>query len=837
MATIQEVDATNLSEVRAGFEAAVKQATFIAFDCEFTGLHREQQQGGSVLQDMKTRYAGIRQTMFGGAVFSGKCRVCHVDLIEAAQFCHHCGKPAQGRNNSQRQQQSGVRQQDFLICQVGLSLFTRTESGYSVKVYSFYISPRPFSANADKAGGNVKIAHDIRFGALGSSLKFLGDHQFDFGRWINDGLPFMSRQLWTQEKEKLQQRGQFDVSELEKAKGFLDVWDMVLSAGKPLVGHQCFLDILYLWHQLEGPLQKDLPELLREVSRKVRVTVDTKHMLTWYPRSLSSLLENTGMRARQRTLLRLRRDLELKVQRRENQRRQAEEAGKSERDRVGSPLAVGDAGGNSRPPTPQAVGAGSAAAGGETEEAVPPRSGSPGKRAREKEEERTELLRKQTDALDKLRELHCSLLQRSLGDEDKEGNKFRTMQLQDVYKLMWPFVQDLLPPPPPQREHDAGYDAWMTGCLFLALFNLMNGREATPTTEFLIQTHWQPTADVMSHYNTAELGAPASFPFVNRIFVFAAPYFLDTSSSGVATRMPSLVETHLRTFVVDQEGTERMDLPRFQRELRGVDPYSDLYWVEYGKKAVVVMTGLGKGRRERDWDDADEAVRALQSLQSALRALPLKVTPVSTRLLSELKARAAKLIKPPARQPAAAPAKSAPAPPKGAASAAQQAKGLGARFSAASATTTAGAATAAAKTQKSPPAAAPSAAAKAAVKPPPPPAPIPPPAPAAIRPASETPPTSPAPSSATPSVSRPTPASPRDAPPLGPPPVPRRRNPQPLTVQRSVQKRRSVTHTSPGAQRRLVAAGAPQRRVQAPSKAPLQPAGEADAPSAKRARV
>eukprot|EP01065_Artemidia_motanka_P030253 TRINITY_DN3626_c0_g1_i1.p1 TRINITY_DN3626_c0_g1~~TRINITY_DN3626_c0_g1_i1.p1 ORF type:complete len:950 (+),score=248.00 TRINITY_DN3626_c0_g1_i1:104-2953(+) len=696
---IQEVDIRNYADVKVAFEQAVKQSTFIAFDCEFTGLHKERQQGTNVLQSVKSRYAGIRQTMFGGAIFVGKCHHCGVDLIDAANYCHHCGNHC--RRSAQRQE-PGARQQDFLICQVGLACFTRLETGaYSVRVFSFYLSPRPFSTNAEK-GGNVRISHDIRFGALGSSLKFLGDHNFDFTRWVNDGLPFMSRQLWQQEREKMQQRGQFDMSELEKGRGFLDVWDCVLAAGKPLVGHQSFLDILYLWHQLEAPLHRDLTEVIRDFARRVRVTVDTKHLLTHYPRALSALFENTGLAVRQRKLLRLRKSLERKVQLRD-QRRQAEKAADADGTRGASPAAESA----SRPSTPPpAVPSGAVSPPPKTspsreDTTEPPRCFSPRSRG-SKEDERSELLRKQTDALDELRELHCGLLQRSLGEGDTEGNRFRTMQLQDVHKLVWPFVQDTVPAAPAQREHDAGYDAWMTGCLFLSLFSLIHsGREVVPSAKSLLDYHSKSDA-------TAALDSPSAFSFVNRVFVFAAPYYLDTTAS----KLPSIEETHVRTFVVEPEGatSERVEIPRLQRELRGVDPYSDLYWVDYAKKAVVVLTKNGRSTKESD--DLEEACKMLRELLAAFRPLNLKVTPVSSRVLkydADMKARAAAAAarsaarapasakataQPAARAAASAPAAAATAatakqtpatqarPPAAAATPAAAApqKGLGARF-------------------------------------------------------------------------------------------------------------------------------------------------------------
>ncbi|KAJ9462197.1 hypothetical protein DIPPA_07817 [Diplonema papillatum] len=561
-AAVIEVDQTNYAQAKPVVANAIKNATFIAFDCEFTGLHRERQQGVNVLLPAKSRYAHLRQTMFGGGFMLGRCSGCGTEQLEAANFCHHCGakRKLEDKSAAAAERTSTMRRQEFLIAQVGIACYIYQEDRkkYDVKSFSFYISPRPWSSST--SGSNVKVENDLKFSCLGSSLKFLGDHAFDFNRWIKEGIPFMSRSQYLTEKDKVKQRGQYSsIKDLEVAKGFLDVWDMLLTANKPLVGHQCFLDLLYLWHQLEQPLPKDLTEVLKQISTKVSVLVDTKHLLTWYPRDLGSLFEREAVTLRQKKLDRLKADLaEKERQRKETKEKQLQQVeGQDPPSRVLTP-------------TPD----GQSSPGGDERKDVAV--------DREKSilEQKSDLLRQASEMADEIRANVCQNLQRSILEGDELGNKFRSMHLQDIFKLLFPILKDLIPSSA-SREHDAGYDAYMTGAVFLGMYLLIQGENAPPPTTRVLQDQ-----HMFKKTRKAEPGSPYSFAFVNRIFIFAAPYHLDIS----AATLPPLDETHSTTYTIRGEGANgHVDAARVQAEVRKVDQFAELYWVEFQKKGVIVL--------------------------------------------------------------------------------------------------------------------------------------------------------------------------------------------------------------------------------------------------------
>ena len=258
---LHSVDINNFETAKELLTATLNEATFVCIDCEFTGLKREKQQGRSTLRSADERYQEIRKTLRG--------------------------KLIRGEEENSR-----VRKQGFLIMQVGLACFCwdATAGKYRVVAFSFYLTPKPVTG---KDSTNVKVEHDLHFGCLSSALTFLSSHGFDFNKWLHTGVPFMSRTAYESERERVATKSLFSAQDhsnsydtLQARKGFLCVWEALLQSGRPLVGHQCLLDILYLWQQMEAPLPKSLSQFLRDLSMQVSLMVDTKHLLTAYPDDL-----------------------------------------------------------------------------------------------------------------------------------------------------------------------------------------------------------------------------------------------------------------------------------------------------------------------------------------------------------------------------------------------------------------------------------------------------------------------------------------------------------------------------------------------------------------------
>lgn len=114
---------------------AVKKCDFIALDTEFTGLKINENIKSSLFDGGADRYLKLRKTIT-----------------------------------------------QITICQLGLSIFTKTpdENRYEARTFNFYLYPQSF--------GPV----DQGFYCQASSLKFLCKYDFDFNKFIYEGIPYMN---------------------------------------------------------------------------------------------------------------------------------------------------------------------------------------------------------------------------------------------------------------------------------------------------------------------------------------------------------------------------------------------------------------------------------------------------------------------------------------------------------------------------------------------------------------------------------------------------------------------------------------------------------------------
>uniref|UniRef100_T1JBS2 Poly(A)-specific ribonuclease PARN n=1 Tax=Strigamia maritima TaxID=126957 RepID=T1JBS2_STRMM len=146
-----EVTRTNFKETLSIISDAIKEATFIAIDGEFTGLN-----SGKILHGFDTpnsRYQKIRE----GAM-------------------------------------------EFLLVQFGLCTFKydKNRNRYETKPFNFYIFPRPFG----------RQSADVKFYCQSSSIDFLSNVGFDFNKLFKQGIPYLSPCDERRLREQLEQRHQ-----------------------------------------------------------------------------------------------------------------------------------------------------------------------------------------------------------------------------------------------------------------------------------------------------------------------------------------------------------------------------------------------------------------------------------------------------------------------------------------------------------------------------------------------------------------------------------------------------------------------------------------------------
>ncbi|GAQ84865.1 Poly(A)-specific exoribonuclease PARN [Klebsormidium nitens] len=144
-----EVTAGNFELVIPSIERAISRCDFVAIDCEFTGLDVNGRRREEYFDDLEQRYARVRMSA-----------------------------------------------QHFLVIQVGLSLFEwcPCEQTYRASTYNCYVYPRPHGS------------FDLRFTCQASSLEFLSKHNFDFNKFIYEGVPFINLSTAEEMYAKLEQQ-------------------------------------------------------------------------------------------------------------------------------------------------------------------------------------------------------------------------------------------------------------------------------------------------------------------------------------------------------------------------------------------------------------------------------------------------------------------------------------------------------------------------------------------------------------------------------------------------------------------------------------------------------
>ncbi|KAK0043956.1 poly(A)-specific ribonuclease PARN-like domain-containing protein 1 [Biomphalaria pfeifferi] len=96
-------------------------------------------------------------------------------------YDEHC-KPSLFDNSAERYAKLRYSVQKFTLSQIGLTMFVRNakDNCYSTQTYHFYLFPFPFGS------------YDPRFSVQTSSLEFLKKNSFDFNKWVKQGIPFLN---------------------------------------------------------------------------------------------------------------------------------------------------------------------------------------------------------------------------------------------------------------------------------------------------------------------------------------------------------------------------------------------------------------------------------------------------------------------------------------------------------------------------------------------------------------------------------------------------------------------------------------------------------------------
>ncbi|XP_014667058.1 PREDICTED: poly(A)-specific ribonuclease PARN-like domain-containing protein 1 [Priapulus caudatus] len=306
-------------------EACIKDCSFIAIDTEFTGLSSNELNKNSLFDDGAARY---------------------------------------------------IKQKDHIkqvtVSQIGISIFTEVpkENRYEASTFNFFLFP-------------VSIGPvDVRFTCQSSSLRFLCQHNFDFNKFVYDGIPYLNEEqeilfhqalddslmvfesennfdrremkllsttiaewlatakeedtirlekpagvsdysIYTQlrqtfpgisicckddthvECQKLEESKriskQLDEQEKERILdgilGFTRVFRLMVKHRKPLIGHNCMMDLMFIYEKFYRPLPDKYADFKRTLNELFPFLIDTKHVSSHLRPQFkeTELFNNTGL--------------------------------------------------------------------------------------------------------------------------------------------------------------------------------------------------------------------------------------------------------------------------------------------------------------------------------------------------------------------------------------------------------------------------------------------------------------------------------------------------------------------------------------------------------------
>ncbi|KAH9102129.1 hypothetical protein AeMF1_021265 [Aphanomyces euteiches] len=112
----------------------------------------------------------------------------------------------------------------------------------------------------------------------------------------NDSGVRLVRTVSTAQRDNLKKRKIDDMNqEVEDAIGFSKVIQILGKSNKPVVGHNCLLDFVYLFHQFCGPLPPTLVEFKQQLGKAFPTIYDTKHIAITCP--TQEAFESTSLSA------------------------------------------------------------------------------------------------------------------------------------------------------------------------------------------------------------------------------------------------------------------------------------------------------------------------------------------------------------------------------------------------------------------------------------------------------------------------------------------------------------------------------------------------------------
>ncbi|XP_076754248.1 pre-piRNA 3'-exonuclease trimmer [Xylocopa sonorina] len=227
-----EVSEKNFQSLYPELESVINNASFIAIDAEFTGIHSEENLKPSLFDTLENRYKLLRKNI-----------------------------------------------QQFVIVQFGIAAFHHVPSKntYEAKCYNFYLFPRPVPFR------------NRQFTCQVSALEFLHTHKFDFNKLVDEGICYLDEadeKLLTHHLEQGNLLNNFDHLSYEEEDVFKDCKNKIsewLKKDNNMVSIQVETPSTVLQYMVHKGLRNNFKNIWTTSGHKtvdvIRVTPDMHELL------------------------------------------------------------------------------------------------------------------------------------------------------------------------------------------------------------------------------------------------------------------------------------------------------------------------------------------------------------------------------------------------------------------------------------------------------------------------------------------------------------------------------------------------------------------------------
>lgn len=305
-----EVTKDNFEHILPEVLGFIDRAAFLAIDCEFTALNPDRDAKNSLFDSIQQRYTKLAHPPLDSVISQFGLAAFEQDLPTNTYFARTF--------NFYICPRSFASVDDRFVCQASsLEFLIRYKFDFNKFLYSgisYLNTQQEKDLKADLSEGallrpidrNIPLQDEDRIreicgdlAAWVSKSKVGEELVLDSGQVVpyvlhleirrkfaslwsfsSDGA-FMVKKVTIEEKKKLEQ----EESEKELAKqlldcmkGFTKVIRYISKSGKPIVGHNCLLDLLKIYKQFYSPLPSTYKEFKSEINKLFPVIFDTKHI-------------------------------------------------------------------------------------------------------------------------------------------------------------------------------------------------------------------------------------------------------------------------------------------------------------------------------------------------------------------------------------------------------------------------------------------------------------------------------------------------------------------------------------------------------------------------------